>query len=109
MKTILAISLVSMSLFSSAASACGMPPARGMSLAKAMEQVEAAPVVLEEAEALEVAEAPEVVEVEAIEVEGIVPTLAEVEEPAPLLLQPQVDEDAPAEAPAEAQATQPNS
>ena len=104
MKTILAISLVSLSLFSSAASACGIPPARGMSLAKAMEQVEAVPVLEEvaEAEAVE----PEVVPVELIQVEAIAPVLAEVEAPAPVL-PAEVEEEA--QAPTPAQAVKPNS
>ena len=96
MQSILAISLVGMSLFSSAASACGMPPARGMSLAKAMEQVEAAPVLIE----AEVAE----VEVEVNEpvlADAMVPTEVvehPAEEPAvlpPAVLAPEVQTDAP--------------
>ena len=107
MKTILAISLVSLSFFSSAASACGMPPARGMGLAQAMEKVEAAPAVVEEVEA-------EVVQAEPVEPEANAPALAEVEEPAVLIAVPQAapdadaDADAPADPPA-AQATKPNS
>jgi hypothetical protein len=95
MQSILAISLVGMSLFSSAASACGMPPARGMSLAKAMEQVETAPVLVH-AEVVE-AEVDEPVLADAAVLTEVVENSAE--EPAvlaPPVLSPEVQADGPA-------------
>ncbi len=94
MQSIFAVSLLGLTLFSSTASACGMPPASGMSLAKAMEQVEAAP-VLSEAKIAEV-EVNEAVLADAM----LPPEIAEpaAEEPAvlvPAVLVPQVHTDGP--------------
>ena len=95
MQSILAISLVGMSLFSSAASACGMPPARGMSLAKAMEQVETAPLLIE-AEVVEAEVDEPVLADAAVLIEVLEHSAEEPPVSSPPVLSPKVQADGPA-------------